>query len=85
MENFESNMENCDNEKESLESKDEGVTFTLKFFLFVACIGSSMFGMDQALLSSVELFAIPDLNLTSHQWSWISSAATLGAAGGALM
>eukprot|EP00871_Galdieria_phlegrea_P000186 jgi/Galph1/1168/GphlegSOOS_G5745.1 len=67
------------------QEKDDGSTFTLKFFLFVACIGSSMFGMDQALLSSVELFAVPDLNLTSHQWSWISSAATLGAAGGAVI
>ncbi|GJQ13895.1 hypothetical protein GpartN1_g5686.t1 [Galdieria partita] len=82
---LESNTENCDSEKNLADSNDEGVTFTLKFFLFVACIGSSMFGMDQALLSSVELFAVPDLNLSSSEWSWISSAATLGAAGGALI
>ncbi|GJD11738.1 Galactose-proton symporter [Galdieria sulphuraria] len=82
---FETNVESDNNEKFSSDPKDEGVTFTLKFFLFVACIGSSMFGMDQALLSSVELFAVPDLNLSPHDWSWISSAATLGAAGGALI
>eukprot|EP00871_Galdieria_phlegrea_P000794 jgi/Galph1/1715/GphlegSOOS_G365.1 len=69
----------------SQQDDDDGSTFTLKFFLFVACIGSSMFGMDQALLSSVELFAVPDLNLTSNQWSWISSAATLGATGGSVI
>eukprot|EP00871_Galdieria_phlegrea_P002146 jgi/Galph1/2932/GphlegSOOS_G1636.1 len=67
------------------QEKDGGSTFTLKFFLFEVCIGSSMFGMDQAMLSFIELFAVPDLNLTSHQLSWISSAATLGAAGGTVM
>jgi len=62
----------------------EGTTPLLKFFLFVACVGSSMFGMDQALLSSVALFAPEALNLSSKQWSWISSGATLGATFGAI-
>eukprot|EP00871_Galdieria_phlegrea_P000193 jgi/Galph1/1174/GphlegSOOS_G6070.1 len=62
----------------SQQDDDDGSTFTLTFSFF-------MFGMDQALLSSVELFAVPDLNLTSNQWSWISSAATLGATGGSVI
>ncbi|GJD07633.1 Arabinose-proton symporter [Galdieria sulphuraria] len=72
------------NSKKETVSQDQGTTSLLKFFLFVACVGSSMFGMDQALLSSVALFAPEALHLTSNEWSWISSGATLGATFGAI-
>ncbi|KAK4524626.1 hypothetical protein GAYE_SCF04G2527 [Galdieria yellowstonensis] len=38
-----------------------------------------MFSMDQALLFSVTLFAPKALNLSSKEWSWVSSSASFGA------
>ncbi|GJQ10503.1 hypothetical protein GpartN1_g2294.t1 [Galdieria partita] len=66
------------NQEERVTSQDEGITRTLQFFLFIACWGSTMMGMDLGLTGGASLYVIPDLHISSDHWSWISSGATWG-------
>ncbi|EME30378.1 Myo-inositol transporter 2 [Galdieria sulphuraria] len=66
------------NQTEQVTDQDEGVTRTLQFFLFIACWGSTMMGMDLGLTGGASLYVIPDLHISSDHWSWISSGATWG-------
>jgi len=65
-------------QEKQVSHQDEGNTRTLYFFLFIACWGSTMMGMDLGLTGGASLYVIPDLHISSDHWSWISSGATWG-------
>eukprot|EP00871_Galdieria_phlegrea_P002263 jgi/Galph1/3037/GphlegSOOS_G1659.1 len=67
------------------DNKDEGVTSLLRFFLFVACWGSTMMGMDLGLTGGAALYVEPDLHISSNEWSWIASGAGWGSVIGAII
>ncbi|GJD09428.1 Sugar transporter ERD6-like 18 [Galdieria sulphuraria] len=62
--------------------KKQHLTATMKFLLFFVAFGSIMMGMDQGILATIEVFAMPDLNLNDNQWSYIASAFSLATAVG---
>eukprot|EP00871_Galdieria_phlegrea_P002261 jgi/Galph1/3035/GphlegSOOS_G1699.1 len=65
-------------QEKQIRDQDEGVTRTLQFFLFIACWGSTMMGMELGLTGGASLYVIPNLHISSDHRSWISSGATWG-------
>ncbi|KAK4528165.1 hypothetical protein GAYE_SCF51G6099 [Galdieria yellowstonensis] len=67
------------------DTKDEGITNLLRFFLFVTCWGSTMMGMDLGLTGGAALYVEPALHISSSEWSWIASGAGWGCVIGSIL